>query len=140
MAESIEGLCNSCISYKLKATVTRGGLGSAFCAYKPVRVVQAMSLAALNRTGPIRQEGIWPDKIEYQFCIPQRAIVFGTALTIHMCFTTLLKGLRIGTITCVLVKSQEFNMPGSPPGRSFKRTRTVEQWIFEMTRQDEYIL
>jgi hypothetical protein len=52
IAESIEGLTNSHISYKLKATITRGRLGSALHAYKPVRVVRAWNLAALDRAGP----------------------------------------------------------------------------------------
>jgi arrestin-related trafficking adapter 4/5/7 len=90
MKESIEGLYNSYISYNLQATITRGRLGSSLRAYKPVRIVRAFHLAALRPTSPLREERVWPDKIEYQFCISQRAIVFGTALTIHMRFITLL--------------------------------------------------
>jgi len=140
MKESIDGLCNSHISYNLKATITRGRLGSGLRVHKPVRIIRAFPLAALSPTGPLREGGVWPDKIEYQFCIPQRAIAFGTGLTIHMRFVSLLKGLRIALINCILVECQEFRMPGTHPGTSFKRLRTVEQWRFESNCQDEYTL
>ena len=118
-AESIDGLSNSYISYKLKATITRGRLGSALHAYRHVRVLRVWSLDALNQSGPAREGGVWLDKIDYQFCVPQTAIIFGTALNIQMHLTPLLKGLRIGICNCTLVESQEFRMPGSPPGTSF---------------------
>jgi hypothetical protein len=139
-AESIDGLSDSHISYNLRATITRGSLGSVLHTHKPVRIIRAFPLAALSLTGPVREEGVWPDKIEYQFFIPQRAIVFGTALSIQMRLATLLKGLGITMINCALIESQEFRMPGSPPERSFKRLRTVEQWKFEVNCQGECIL
>lgn len=138
--ESIDGLSNSHISYNLRATITRGSLASVIHTHKPVRIIRAFRLDALSVTGPVLQEGVWPDKVEYQFCIPQRAIVFGTALTLHIRLTTLLKGLSITVINCALVESQEFRMRGCPPGTSFKRWRTVEQWRFEVNCQGECIL
>jgi hypothetical protein len=81
-------------------------------AWKPVQIVRTLDPAALELAGPMTVEDIWPDKIEYQFCIPQKAIVFGTTITINMRFTSMLEGLRIGMIRCVLFESQEFTLPG----------------------------
>lgn len=135
LAESIEGLAHSYISYSLKATITRGRLGSALHAYKPalssalyaytpVRIVRVLTLAALDLAGPIAVEGTWPGKVEYQIRIPQRAISFGTAVTLKMSFTPL-QNLRIGIVRCVLFETQEFTAPGDSAEKSFKRQRTV---------------
>ena len=133
MAETIEGLTNSHILYTLKATITRDSLGSALHVYKPVRIVRELDLAALDLAGPMIVAGIWSDKIEYQFCIPQKVVVFGTSVTIDMSFTSLLKGLGIGIIRCILFESQEFTLPGALTARGFKRLRTVDGWNFDMT-------
>ena len=131
MKESIDGLCNSYISYSLRATIARGRLSSDLCVQQPMRIIRAYPLTEVSSTGHLREEGVLPDKIEYQFSIPQRAIAFGTTLTIHMRLATLLKGLKIAMIKCALMESQQFRMPGTHPGTSFKRHRTVKQWKFE---------
>jgi hypothetical protein len=71
MAESVEGLANSHITYNLKATITRGTLGceSSINAYRPVRFVQAPHLATLGLASSVAVADIWPDKIRYQFSI-----------------------------------------------------------------------
>jgi hypothetical protein len=60
------------------------------------------------------------------------AIVFGTAITINMSFTSLLSGLRLGVISCVLYEAQEFALPAAASKGTFKRLRTVDQWKFEI--------
>jgi arrestin-related trafficking adapter 4/5/7 len=50
-----------------------------------------------------------------------------------MSFTSLLKGLRIGIIRCVLFESQEFTLPGASTARGFKRLRTVDSWNLDVT-------
>jgi hypothetical protein len=80
--------------------------------YIVARVPPSVTIVNLELAAPMTVEDIWPDKIEYQFCIPQKAIVFGTTITINIRFTSLLKGLRIGMIRCVLFEYQEFTLLG----------------------------
>jgi hypothetical protein len=138
MKESIEGMCNSYISYDLQATVKRGTLRSDLRDQKPVRILRAYRLAALSPTGPLYEDGIWQNKIEYEFCIPQGAIAFGSAFTIYMRLATLLKGIKIAVIRCALIESQQFRVPGVFAGTSFKRHCTVKEWQFEPVCENEY--
>ncbi|KIN01286.1 hypothetical protein OIDMADRAFT_123732 [Oidiodendron maius Zn] len=141
MAESIEGLADSHITYKLKATVARGKLVYDLHAYKPLRIVRTLDPAALELAHAMTVENIWPNKIEYQLVIPQKAIVFGTSIPLEMRFTSLLKGLKIGQIKCVLFESQEFTLPGttaSSADKYHKHTRAVQAWEFELNDEEHY--
>ena len=141
MAESIEGLADSHITYKLKATVARGKLVYDLHAYKPLRIVRTLDPAALELAHAMTVENIWPNKIEYQLVIPQKAIVFGTSIPLEMRFTSLLKGLKIGLIKCVLFESQEFTLPGttaSSGDKYHKHTRAVQAWEFELNDEEHY--
>jgi hypothetical protein len=139
MAESIEGLHDSHIMYKLKATVARGKLAYDLHAYKPVRIVRTLDPSALELAHAMTVENVWPNKIEYQLVIPQKAIIFGTAIDIEMRFTSLLKGLRIGQIKCQLLEVQEFVLAGATAHseRCYKNSRDVDTWTFELT-DDHY--
>lgn len=140
MAESVEGLHESHIVYKLKATVARGKLAYDLHAWKPVRVVRTLDPSALELAHAMTVENVWPNKIEYQLIIPQKAIIFGTAIDVEMRFTSLLKGLRIGQIKCLLVEEQEFRLPGltAQSERRHKHTRDIDNWTFEMNEEEHY--
>ncbi|KAL3422055.1 arrestin domain-containing protein [Phlyctema vagabunda] len=140
MAESVEGLADSHIVYKLKATVARGKLAYDLHAWKPVRIVRTLDPSALELAHAMTVENVWPNKIEYQLVIPQKAIVFGTAIEIEMRFTSLLKGLRIGQIKCILLEQQEFTIPGASAHteRHWKHARDVETWVFELNEDEHY--
>ncbi|RDW75124.1 hypothetical protein BP6252_06266 [Coleophoma cylindrospora] len=140
MPESVEGLADSHIVYKLKATVARGKLAYDLHAWKPVRIVRTLDPSALELAHAMTVENVWPNKIEYQLVIPQKAIVFGTAINVEMRFTSLLKGLRIGQIKCVLLEQQEFTIPGSSAHteRMWKHARDVETWVFELNEEEHY--
>jgi hypothetical protein len=140
MAESVEGLVDSHIVYKLKATVARGKLAYDLHAWKPVRIVRTLDPSALELAHAMTVENVWPNKIEYSLVIPQKAIIFGTAIDIEMRFTSLLKGLKIGTIKCQLIEVQEFTLPGATANseRFYKNTRDVDSWTFEMNDEEHY--
>ncbi|RFU35087.1 hypothetical protein B7463_g1225, partial [Scytalidium lignicola] len=138
--ESVEGLSESHVIYKLKATVARGKLAYDLHAYKPVRIVRTLDPSALELAHAMTVENVWPNKIEYQLIIPQKAIVFGTSIQLEMQFTSLLKGLRIGLIKVQLQELQEFSIPSvsAMGGEIFhKNTRHIENWQFELT-EDNY--
>ncbi|KAF8864710.1 hypothetical protein BDZ45DRAFT_736833 [Acephala macrosclerotiorum] len=138
MAESIEGLHDSHIMYRLKATVARGKLAYDLHAYKPLRIVRTLDPSALELAHAMTVENVWPNKIEYQLVIPQKAIIFGTAIDIEMRFTSLLKRLRIGQIKCQLLETQEFTLPGATAHteRFHKHQRDVDTWTFELTDEN----
>jgi len=140
MAESVEGLPDSHIIYKLKATVARGKLAYDLHAWKPVRVVRTLDPSALELAHAMTVENVWPNKIEYQLVIPQKAIIFGTAINIEMRFTSLLKGLRIGIIKCQLIESQEFTLARTTAHseRYWKHRRDIDTWNFEMNEEEHY--
>ncbi|KAL5347712.1 hypothetical protein ACLOAV_007121 [Pseudogymnoascus australis] len=138
-AESVAGLHDSHIQYKLKATIARGRLAYDLHAYKSVRVIRTLDPAALELSHAMTVENIWPNKLEYSIVIPQKAIVFGTSIAVDMKFTSLLKGLRIGTVKCHLVEVQEFSIPGPAfSSKSHKKSRDIESWSFELDEQESY--
>jgi hypothetical protein len=140
VAESVEGLHDCHIIYKLKATVARGKLAYDLHCWKPVRIVRTLDPSALELAHAMTVENVWPNKIEYSLVIPQKAIMFGTAINVEMRFTSLLKGLRIGTIKCQLIETQEFTNEGAKllSERYFKHTRDVDSWSFEVNDEEHY--
>lgn len=140
-SESVEGLNDTHLTYKLKATVARGKFAYDLHAYRPVRVIRTLDPAALELAHAMTVENVWPNKIEYSIVIPQKAIIFGTGVQLNMRFTSLLKGLKIGAIKCNLVESQEFTIPasaGAPFERMHKSTRDVGSWTFEINEEEHY--
>jgi hypothetical protein len=140
-AESVEGLSDTHITYKLKATVARGKFAYDLHVAKPVRIVRTLDPAALELSHAMTVENIWPNKIEYSMVIPQKAIVFGTVIKVDMKFTSLLKGLKIGAIKCYLIETQEFNLPGvslQSSDRYYKNSREIGNWTFEINDDDHY--
>lgn len=140
MFESVEGLDDSHIRYKLKATVARGKFLHDLHAYKAVRIIRTLDPSALELAHAMTVENIWPNKIEYQLIIPQKAIIFGTHIDVEMRFTSLLKGLKIGAIKCVLIENQEFSMAAfhNQNPRAYKHTRNIGSWEFHMSEDENY--
>lgn len=140
-AESVEGMTETYLTYKLKATVARGRLAYDLHTYKPVRVIRTLDPSALELAHAMTVENVWPNKIEYSIVIPQKAIIFGSAIDVKMRFTSLLKGLKFGVIKCFLIETQEFTIPGVTAHsleRSHKMQRDVGNWTFEMNDEEHY--
>lgn len=135
MPETVEGLVNSYIAYKLMATITRGKKKSNLRAYKAVRIVRTLGPASLELTHPMTMECLWADKIECQMSIPQKAVIFGTEVMVEIKMTPLRKGLTTGTLRCVLLEYQEFTLREGA-ARSLLRERIVDSWEFETTYED----
>ena len=140
IAESVEGLRDSHIVYKLKASVARGKLAHDLHAYKPVRIVRTLDPAALELAHAMTVENVWPNKIEYQLEIPQKAIIFGTSIDVSMRFTSLLKGLEIGPVKCILIETQEFTLAGATVNteRYWKYSRDIDTWTFKINNEEHY--
>lgn len=138
-AESVEGLPDTHILYKLKATVARGRLAYDLHVYKPVRIIRTLSPAALELSHAMTVENVWPEKIEYRISIPQKAVIFGTSIHVDMQFVSLLKGLRLGTIKSVLEEAIELTVPAGDgiTHRLQNINRRISKWSLE-TNPDEH--
>lgn len=73
-------------------------------------------------------ENIWPNKLEYSISIPNKAVIFGTSVTVNFRMVPLLKGLRIGTIVTQLTETHEFSPrrdDSSQPQKPSRSSRTI---------------
>ncbi|CAK7223308.1 hypothetical protein SCUCBS95973_005133 [Sporothrix curviconia] len=143
--ESVEGLHEASITYKLKATIARGKLAYDLHAYKHVRIVRTLESSALEFLHAMSVENIWPNKVEYSIVVPQKAVVFGSYIPLESRFTPLLKGLELGDITIKLIEIHDF--VSTPPSgssnfnlamREFKHERTVQSWTIGVNREEHW--
>ncbi|KAL2146748.1 hypothetical protein VTI28DRAFT_2583 [Corynascus sepedonium] len=140
MPESIEGVREACITYKLKATVARGKLLHDFHAYKQLRIIRTLEPSALEILHAMSIENIWPNKIDYSIVIPQKAVVFGSSIPVEMRFTPLLKGLELGDVTIKLIEFHDFILPpsGYSPVREYRKERTIDSWTIPVKREEHW--
>jgi len=139
-AESVEGLGNSFLKYKLKATVARGKLAYDLHAWKAIRIVRTLDPSALELSHAMTVENVWPNKMEYRIEIPSKAVPFGTWIDVDMRFTSLLKGLKIGGVKCVLFEFQKDTLSGQTRisrDRTHETERKIEEYNFELG-ENEY--
>ncbi|EFX02962.1 carbon catabolite repression protein [Grosmannia clavigera kw1407] len=144
-SESVEGLHEASITYKLKATIARGKLAYDLHAYKHVRFVRTMESSALEFLHAMSVENVWPNKIEYSIVVPRKAIVFGSAIPLETRFSPLLKGLELGDITIRLFEIHEFvSMPMGSSNivmtglREYKNERVVASWVLSVNNEDHW--
>ncbi|KAI9818867.1 MAG: hypothetical protein M1827_007688 [Pycnora praestabilis] len=118
--ESVEGLEESWVVYKLKATVERR-LAHDLHSRKHLRVIRTLDPSALELAHAMSVENVWPNKVEYSLSTPNKAVIFGTSVHIDIHLTPLLKALKIGRVRIKLTESQEY----SAQDRSHKASRDV---------------
>lgn len=139
IAESVEGLRETYIVYKLKARVSRGKLAHDLLALKPVRIIRTLESDNPDLTQPMSVENVWPNKIEYSVSIPEKAAIFGTAVDVDMRFTLLLKGLRVGDIKCQIMEIVELTVESNVKPeieKNYKHERQIGISIFQMTEEN----
>ncbi|GKT98106.1 arrestin protein [Fusarium langsethiae] len=141
MAESVEGIPEASITYRLRATVGRGKLAYDLHANKHLRIIRTLEPGALEFLHAMSVENIWPNKVDYSIIIPQKAVVFGGLVTMEMRFTPLLKGLELGDITARLMEVRECYVQGSSSGHGTREHRTereVALWKFAASREEHW--
>lgn len=139
-AESVEGIPEASITYRLKATVGRGKLAYDLHCYKHLRVIRTLEPGALELLHAMSVENIWPNKVDYSIIIPQKAVAFGGIINLEMRFSPLLKGLELGDITAKLIEIRECILQG-PTGltlRENRQEREVSTWKFEVSRDEHW--
>ena len=107
LPESVEGLKDAWIIYRLKAEIGRKR-GKDIVVRKPLRIVRTLDPSALELAHAMSVENIWPNKIEYSISVPSKAIIFGSFLRVDFKLIPLLKGLVIGQISTQVREEQEF--------------------------------
>ena len=139
-AESVEGIPEASITYRLKATVGRGKLAYDLHSYKHLRIIRTLEPGALEFLHAMSVENIWPNKVDYSIVIPQKAVVFGGLVEMEMRFTPLLKGLELGTITARMMEVRETCLTGSTgySVREHRVEREVAQWQFSVSREEHW--
>lgn len=139
-AESVEGIPEASITYKLKSTIGRGKLAYDIHSYKHLRIIRTLEPGALEFLHAMSVENIWPNKVDYSIVIPQKAVVFGGFVTMEMRFTPLLKGLELGEVTAKLIEVRDCMLQG-PAGITMREHRTereVSVWRFDVTREEHW--
>ncbi|PFH60597.1 hypothetical protein XA68_10698 [Ophiocordyceps unilateralis] len=139
-AESVEGIPEASITYRLKATVGRGKLAYDLHAYKHLRVIRTLEPGALELLHAMSVENIWPNKVDYSIVIPHKAVVFGGTINMEMRFTPLLKGLELGEITAKFIELRDCWIQGST-GLSLREHHTereVSHWKFDVDHRHHW--
>ncbi|KIX96165.1 uncharacterized protein Z520_07943 [Fonsecaea multimorphosa CBS 102226] len=107
LPESVEGLKDAWIIYRLKAEICRKR-GRDIVVRKPLRIVRTLDSNALELSHAMSVENIWPNKIEYSISIPNKAVAFGSFVQVDFKLISLLKGLVIGNVSTQVKEEQEF--------------------------------
>lgn len=108
LTESVEGLPNASVVYKLEATIERIKFYTDLICRKHLRVVRTLSPDSLELSETVAVDNTWPKKVDYSISIPAKAIAIGSATLIHILIVPLLKGLKLGPIKINLVEHSQY--------------------------------
>ncbi|QLQ78430.1 hypothetical protein HG537_0A06770 [Torulaspora globosa] len=106
--ESVEGLPNASVVYKLEATIERNKFHTDLICRKHLRVVRTLAPDALELSETVAVDNTWPNKVEYSISIPEKAIAIGSSTPIHILIIPLLKGLKLGPIKIQMVEHYQY--------------------------------
>ncbi|KIV91858.1 hypothetical protein PV10_06350 [Exophiala mesophila] len=144
LPESVEGLKDAWVIYRLKAEVVRKR-GRDIVVRKPLRVVRTLDASALELAHAMSVENIWPNKIEYSISIPNKAVAFGSFVQVDFKLIPLLKGLVIGNVSTQVKEEQEFVVDpewgvSAVGGGQIKQDRVIVADLHRINVEDEQIL
>lgn len=107
--ESVEGLEDAQVVYKLVATIERGRFANNFVSKKHLRVIRTLGPDELELNQTMCIENTWPNKVQYSVSIPTKAIAIGTFTHISFAYSPLLKGLTLGKTKIQLVSCKSLS-------------------------------
>lgn len=163
LPESIEGLKDAWVIYRLKAEVVRKR-GRDIVVRKPLRIVRTLDASALELAHAMVRtcdkpisispmmlilfqsvENIWPNKIEYSISIPNKAVAFGSFVQVDFKLIPLLKGLVIGNVSTQVKEEHEFVVDpewgvSAVGGGQIKQDRVIVADMHRINVDDEQIL
>lgn len=108
ITESVEGLPNASVVYKLEATIERNKFYTDLICRKHLRVVRTLAPDALELSETVAVDNTWPKKVDYSISIPEKAIAIGSSTPIHILIIPLLKGLKLGPIKIQMVENFQY--------------------------------
>ncbi|PWW80793.1 hypothetical protein C7212DRAFT_355822 [Tuber magnatum] len=129
LPESIEGLRDAQILYRLKAVIDRPLFAQNITAKKHLRIVRTLGPGALELSQSMSVASTWLNKVEYSISTPSKAVVFGSSIPIDVKLVPLLKGLTVGKIVCNFKELHSFSNPEN--GNTRNNTRHILQQTFE---------
>ncbi|KAL8783001.1 MAG: hypothetical protein Q9213_004958 [Squamulea squamosa] len=136
--ESVEGLLDCWIIYRMKATIERGILAQDIIVRKHIRLVRTLDTAALALSHEMRVDSTWLEKVNYTISAGTKGVIFGTAVEVNFRIASLLKGLKVGKVITSLVETQDIWIdPRYPVRKKGTVTRLVAEDTFEFPQDQE---
>lgn len=124
--ESIEGLEGGMVVWKLSATIERGRFSNNISKKQHLRVVRTLGHDNVELTQTMSINNVWPNKVDYEFSLPSKAVAVGSSTPVHLSMTPLLKGLKLGSIKMTLVEISVLTTP-------FGHNKQVEKVVASKT-------
>ncbi|AOW03996.1 hypothetical protein B0I72DRAFT_138532 [Yarrowia lipolytica] len=128
--ESIEGLEGGMVVWKLAATIERGRFSNNIAKKQHLRVVRTLGHDNVELTQTMSINNVWPNKVDYEFSLPSKAVAVGSSTPVHLSMTPLLKGLKLGSIKMTLV---EISVLTTPFGHNKQVEKVVANKTIEAT-------
>lgn len=128
--ESVEGLEGGMVVWKLSATIERGRFSNNISKKQHLRVVRTLGHDNVELTQTMSINNVWPNKVDYEFSLPSKAVAVGSSTPVHLSMTPLLKGLKLGNIKMTLV---EISLLTTPFGHQKQVENVVAEKVIPMT-------
>ncbi|EEU35910.1 uncharacterized protein NECHADRAFT_35084, partial [Fusarium vanettenii 77-13-4] len=136
-AETVEGMAEARISYRLKATINRPKLLRAVYTRKLLRVFRMPSPDTLEMMQSLPIERTWLNKIDYFVNLSTGAVMLGGSVMLEMRLSPIVKGLDLDHFSVALMEFREFHVQNRTLFhiRDHRTERTVATWDFQFSRE-----
>lgn len=102
--ESVEGLSNAKVLYKLECFIERGRFDRSFQTAKHFRIVRTLHPRNMNLVDSIEFSNTWPEKLDFNVSVPKKGLALGTSVPIKLIIVPLVKGLSFKTMSAEIVQ------------------------------------
>lgn len=109
LAESIQGLPEISLKYRVDATVVDKGT-LMFHGCKDLRIIRTPALDALDPLQSAGGELIWDDKLKYSISIFPKAVSFGGTIHLNLCAYPLESGIKLGDVALRIIENRELSI------------------------------
>lgn len=135
-ADTVEGMSEARISYRLKATISRPKLLRAVYTQKRLRVFRIPSPDTLEMMQSLPIERTWLNKIDYFVNLSTGAVMLGGSVMLEMRLSPVVKGLEMDHFSVALMEFREFHVQNRTLFhiRNHRTERTIATWDFQFSR------
>lgn len=134
--ESIEGLSNVKVLYKLECHIERGRFERSFYKGKHFRIVRTLHPGNLNLVDSIEFNNTWPGKVEFRVSVPKKGLAMGTSVPIELVMVPLAKGLSFKSMSAEIVQHHHMvGLTGKSP--EFEKVTGKQKLKCDTSRCDE---